>query len=74
MTTQPTEALTPRELAVLKLMARGWHNHKIGEQLTVSERTVKYHVSSILAKLEVTNRTQAVTEAARRGLISLEEE
>ena len=74
MTKHAAELLTTRETEVLKLMALGWHNHKIAEHLSVSERTVKYHVSSILSKLEVANRTNAVIAAARRGLISLGEE
>ena len=68
------QQLTPRETAVLKLLARGLTNKQIAEQLAVNERTVKYHVGSILAKLEAPNRTSAVTAAARLGLITLEEE
>jgi DNA-binding NarL/FixJ family response regulator len=71
---QSQDALTPREMDVLKLLAQGWHNKRIAVRLQVNERTIKYHVSAILSKLEVTNRTEAMTEAARRGLISLEEE
>jgi DNA-binding NarL/FixJ family response regulator len=73
MGAQLAEPLTPREMDVLKLMAQGLTNKKIGDRLLVNERTVKYHVSTILSKLEVSNRTEAVTEAARRGLISLDE-
>ena len=65
------DMLTPRELDVLRLLARGLPNKQIAAQLAVNERTVKYHVSEILAKLEVTNRTEAVTVAASRGLITL---
>ena len=68
------DELTPREMDVLRLLAEGLSNRKIGERLSINERTVKYHVSAILAKLEVSNRTEAVTDAARRGLISLDEE
>jgi len=68
------DELTPREMDVLRLLAEGLPNRKIGERLSINERTVKYHVSAILAKLEVSNRTEAVTDAARRGLISLDEE
>jgi two-component system NarL family response regulator len=71
---QSQDALTPREMDVLKLLALGWHNKRIAIRLRVNERTIKYHVSAILSKLEVSNRTEAVTEAARRRLISLEEE
>ncbi len=65
------DTLTPRELDVLRLLARGLPNKQIATQLAVNERTVKYHVSAILAKLDVTNRTEAVTVAASRGLIAL---
>lgn len=68
------DALTPRERDVLKLLGLGWHNKQIAARLRVNERTIKYHVSEILAKLEVPNRTRAVTEALRLGLITLEEE
>lgn len=74
MTNQSEGQLTPREMDVLKLLAQGFTNKKIADRLAVNERTIKYHVSSILAKLEVSNRTEAVTDAARRGLISLDEE
>jgi DNA-binding NarL/FixJ family response regulator len=59
---EPAEALTPREHSVLRLMARGLQN---------SERTVKFHVSSVMSKLGAGNRTEAVTLAAQRGLIDL---
>lgn len=65
------EALRPRELEVLQLIAQGLNNKRIAERLTVNERTVKFHVSTILSKLEVSNRTEAVTSAASRGLITL---
>ncbi len=63
--------LTPRELEVLALLARGLKNAEIAERLFISERTVKFHVGSILAKLEADNRTEAVTIAANRGLVRL---
>ena len=63
--------LTEREQEVLVLMARGLQNKEIAATLNVTERTVKFHVSSILAKLEAGNRTEAVRIAAQRGLVDL---
>lgn len=65
------EPLTERELEVLRLLARGLPNKEIAQALTIGERTVKFHVSAILSKLGVTNRTEAVTTAVQQGLISL---
>ena len=67
------EALTEREAEVLRLLARGKANKQIASSLHVTEKTVKAHVSSILAKLNVTSRTQAALYAVRAGLVSLEE-
>ena len=73
MATRPREIdeLTPREMDVLRLLAEGLPNRKIGERLSINERTVKYHVAAILAKLEAANRTEAVMHAIERGLISV---
>jgi DNA-binding NarL/FixJ family response regulator len=65
------EPLTPRELEVLRLLAQGMQNKEIAAELTITERTVKFYVSSILGKLGAGNRTEAVAIAAQRGLISL---
>lgn len=63
--------LSPRELEVLDLLARGYTNKRLAEELAISENTVKFHVSAILAKLGAESRTEAVTVAARRGMIAL---
>lgn len=66
--TKITEKLTGREVDVLRLMSRGLNNVQIAEQIHLSKGTVRNHVSSILTKLEVTDRTQAVIIAIRHGL------
>lgn len=63
------EQLTERELEVLQLVARGASNREIADQLVLSEGTVKNHVSNILLKLQVANRTHAVAMAREQGLI-----
>ena len=63
------ETLTERETEVLRLLAKGKSNKEIAHDLTISEPTVKTHVSSILGKLHVTSRTQAALHAARIGLV-----
>lgn len=66
-----SEALTGRELAVLALLAHGKSNREIGANLYISETTVKSHLRSIFAKLNVLSRTEAITVASRRGLVQL---
>jgi len=68
---QPIEALTPRELQVLRLMAEGQSNKVIARELGISEHTVKFHVNAIFGKLNAQSRTQAVVIATRLGLILL---
>ncbi|MBE7471063.1 MAG: DNA-binding response regulator [Anaerolineae bacterium] len=65
------EALTLRELEVLRLVAQGLQNKEIAAALVISERTVKFHVSSIMGKLGAGNRTEAVRLATQQGLIEL---
>ncbi len=64
-------SLTPREHAVLAQVARGLGNKQIAAALGISERTVKFHVSSLFTKLGAANRTDAVRRAAQAGLIAL---
>ena len=64
--------LTPREMDVLQLIVAGKSNRTIGLELNITEGTVKAHVNNLLGKLGVNDRTQAVTEALRRGLIHLD--
>jgi two-component system, NarL family, response regulator LiaR len=66
---QQGEALSAREHEVLVGLARGLSNGEIAAQLTISTNTVRHHVRNILAKLEVTNRTEAVHVAMQRGLV-----
>ncbi len=63
--------LTPREQEVLRLMVAGNSNQEIGKSLYIAEGTVKVHVANILGKMRVSDRTQAVTEALRRGIVRL---
>jgi NarL family two-component system response regulator LiaR len=63
------DPLTPRENEVLRLVARGLSNRLIARELALSEKTVKAHVSAVLAKLGVTDRTQAALYAVRSGLV-----
>lgn len=67
----PAEPLTRREREVLGWLGRGRTNREIARELDISERTVKFHVSAILAKLGASNRTEAVRLAVEQGLIEL---
>ena len=64
-------AITPREEDVLLLVARGMQNKQIAAELNITERTVKFHVQSLLGKLGVANRTEAVAVAVQQGVIDL---
>lgn len=63
--------LSERELKVLRLMAQGMSNQEIGTALSIGESTVKSHVNRIFSKLGVSDRTQAVITAVKRGIVSL---
>ncbi len=65
------EPLSPRELDVLRLMTRGLPNKQIAAELFITEHTVKFHIRAILGKLGAANRTEAVTLALQKGLVSL---
>lgn len=65
------EELTPREVDVLQQLAKGLANKEIADVLNISEHTVKGHLKSILGKLHVADRTEAVTAALQRGIIHL---
>lgn len=64
-------SLSERELAVLQMLGQGKRNKDISKALSITERTVKFHISAVLAKLDAGNRTEAVVVAAGRGLIHL---
>jgi NarL family two-component system response regulator LiaR len=69
----PHEDLTPREIGVLRQLALGRSNKEIADALSIGDETVKPHVGNVFAKLQVENRSQAVVQALKRGLVSLEE-
>jgi DNA-binding NarL/FixJ family response regulator len=69
MRARHTERLTPREREIVVLLAAGLSNREIGERLGIAERTVKFHVGEILARLGAANRAQAVAIAQARGLV-----
>ncbi len=64
--------LSPRELDVLRLVAKGLSNKEIASAIQIVEGTVKLHVKNILSKLEVSDRTQAIIAAVKRGIIQIE--
>ena len=68
---EPGGVLTPREIEVLNLMAEGASNKVIARRLDISVHTVKFHVGSLLDKLDAAGRTDAVAQAARLGVINL---
>jgi DNA-binding NarL/FixJ family response regulator len=67
----PDASLTPREIEVLRMLAEGLANKNIAWKLGISEHTVKFHVTSIFTKLNVSSRAEAVATGMRRGLILL---
>ena len=69
--TPPTEDLTARELEVLKLLAIGKQNKEIAAEFHITERTVKFHVSALFAKLGAGNLTEAASIALQQGLVTL---
>jgi NarL family two-component system response regulator LiaR len=71
--TAPHEELTPREMDVLRQLALGHSNKEIADALFIGDETVKTHVGNVFSKLQVENRAQAIVQALKRGLVSLEE-
>jgi len=67
----PHSQLSTRELQVLELIVKGLSNKEIGDTLSISEATVKWHVNMILSRLNVTDRTQATVAALQRGIVHL---
>jgi DNA-binding NarL/FixJ family response regulator len=70
-TQEPVTALSPREQEILQLIAKGLSNSQVATAIGVSRATVRTHLEHIYAKLEVSNRTEAVTEGIKQGLIDL---
>ena len=68
---QQIETLSERELAVVRGVAKGWTNRKIGRALSISDRTVQGHLANVFGKLQVNSRTEVVTVALQQGLITL---
>jgi NarL family two-component system response regulator LiaR len=67
------DPLTEREAEILNLVAQGFSNQEIADQLVLSERTVRTHVTNILGKLRLSNRTQAALYAIRKGMVDIHE-
>ena len=67
----PNSELSTRELQVLKLIVKGMTNKQIGEELGISQSTVKWHINIVLARLNVSDRTAAAVTALRRGIVEL---
>jgi DNA-binding NarL/FixJ family response regulator len=67
----PVEPLTPREIQVLNQLASGLSNKAIAKALLISEHTVKFHISAILSKFDVSSRTEAISVGIRAGLVML---
>ena len=63
--------MTPREHEILRLVSEGLGNREIARRLSISEHTVKFHVSSVLAKLDAGSRTEAVSHGIKNGLIAV---
>jgi DNA-binding NarL/FixJ family response regulator len=70
---QPIEPLSERELDIVRGVAKGWTNRAIARALGISDRTVQGHLANVFAKLHVSSRTELVTVALQRGLITLED-
>lgn len=66
---QSTQKPTPRELDVLRLLAKGWTNVQIAHKLNIAERTVRFHIENLFTRLDVESRTEAVVKAIRLGWI-----
>jgi DNA-binding NarL/FixJ family response regulator len=66
----PPDPLTPREREIAALLARGWSNRLIAEELSISEHTVRTHVTAILGKLGMTGRAQVALWAVAQGLVA----
>ena len=67
----PLQRLTPREREVLEMLAEGLSNKEIAWRMNISEHTVKFHLASVFAKLDVSTRTEAVMQGLRRGLLMM---